>query len=124
VCRRVDIQPPVLSCPGPTIETSTDKGKPTAKVKWSVQVTDNSVQVDPNAVIQVRSSNQSGQEFPIGANVVKVTATDEAGNIATCSFHIAVRGKYFLHRRIFGYNICHITEYERLIEFPMKLKSY
>ncbi|XP_020602922.1 sushi, von Willebrand factor type A, EGF and pentraxin domain-containing protein 1-like [Orbicella faveolata] len=86
-----DIQPPVLSCPGPTIETSTDKGKPTAKVIWSVQVTDNSVQVDPNAVIRIRSSNQSGQELPIGGNVVKVTATDEAGNMATCSFHIVVR---------------------------------
>lgn len=42
-------------------------------------MTDNSVQVDPNAVIRIRSSNQSGQELPIGGNVVKVTATDEAG---------------------------------------------
>jgi len=58
-------------------------------------VTDNSVQVNPNAVIHVRSSNQSGREFPIGANVVKVTATDEAGNIAKCSFHIVVRGNYW-----------------------------
>ena len=84
----------MLSCPGPTIQTSTDKGKPTAKVVWSIQVTDNSVQVDSNAVIRVRSSNQSGHEFPIGDNVVKVTATDEAGNMNMCNFHIVVRGNY------------------------------
>ena len=55
-------------------------------------MTDNSIKVDPNALIRVQSSNQSGQEFPIGDNVVKVTATDEAGNVGICSFHILVRG--------------------------------
>ena len=49
-------------------------------------MTDNSVQVDPNAVILVRSSNQSGEELPIGTNVIRVTATDEAGNTDSCSF--------------------------------------
>jgi len=63
-------------------------------------VTDNSVQVDPNAVIRIRSSNQSGQELPIGGNVVKVTATDEAGNMATCSFHIVVRGNYYIKENL------------------------
>lgn len=86
-----DVEPPLLNCPGPTLETSTDKGKPTAKVIWSIQVTDNSIQVDPNALIRVQSSNQSGEEFPIGDNAVKVTATDEAGNVGTCSFLILVR---------------------------------
>ena len=56
---------------------------------------DNSIQVDPNAVILVRSSNQSGQELPIGTNAVKVTATDEAGNTDGCSFNVIVRGNYY-----------------------------
>lgn len=60
-------------------------------------MTDNSVQVDPNAVILVRSSNQSGQELPIGTNAVKVTATDEAGNMDSCSFSIVVRGNYYTY---------------------------
>ena len=60
-------------------------------------MTDNSVQVDPNAVILVRSSNQSGQELPIGNNAIKVTATDEAGNMNSCSFNIVVRGNYCIY---------------------------
>ena len=78
------------------METSTDKGKPTAKVVWSIQVTDNSVEVNPNAVIRVRSSHESGKELPIGDNVVKVTAADEAGNMGGCSFRIVVRGNYYI----------------------------
>lgn len=85
-----DIEPPALSCPGPIIKTSTGKGKATAKVLWSIQVTDNSVQLDPNAVIQVRSSHKSGQEFPIGVTLVKVNAADETGNIETCVFNVQV----------------------------------
>ena len=63
-------------------------------------MTDNSVQVDPNAVILVRSSNQSGEELPIGTNVIRVTATDEAGNTDSCSFNIVVRGNYYTHEKL------------------------
>lgn len=69
-------------------------------------MTDNSIQVDPNALIRVQPSNQSGEEFPIGDNAVQVTATDEAGNVGTCSFLILVRGNYFLGDSLFVYNIC------------------
>ena len=85
----------MLNCPGPIIETSADKGKPAAKVVWNIQVTDNSVLVDPNAEIVLRSTNESGQEFPIGDTVIKVTAADEAGNMAACYFLIEVRGNYY-----------------------------
>ena len=68
-------------------------------------MTDNSVLVDPNAEIMLRSTNESGQEFPIGNTVVKVTATDEAGNMAACYFLIEVRGNYYTGESWFIYNI-------------------
>ena len=71
-----------------------DPGKATAVVNWSVtQVSDNSVDVDPHAVIKVQSSHQPLDVFPIGSHVVTVTATDEAGNTADCRFDIEVIGK-------------------------------
>ncbi|KAL9973280.1 hypothetical protein ACROYT_G019711, partial [Oculina patagonica] len=86
-----DIESPTMTCPGPKLLADASPGKATATVEWSVQVNDNSVDVDSNAVIQVQSSHQSGQEFFIGITVVKITATDEAGNVATCSFSIEVK---------------------------------
>ena len=68
-------------------------------------MSDNSVHVDPNALIRVQSSNQSGQEFPIGDNSLTVTATDEAGNVGICSFLILVRGNYFLGDSLFVNNL-------------------
>ena len=82
----------MLKCPG-NVVTNTSKGKPTSSIAWRVHATDNSVEVDPNAEIEVRSSHQSGQGLPIGHNVIRVTATDQAGNVATCDFEIEVKGK-------------------------------
>ena len=57
-------------------------------------MSDNSVDVDPQAVIKVQSSHQSPVDvFPIGLNTVIVTATDEAGNTEDCIFLIQVEGK-------------------------------
>lgn len=58
-------------------------------------MTENSVEVDPNAVIQVRSSHESGQELLIGRTLIEVNATDEAGNVATCEFEVEVKGKSY-----------------------------
>lgn len=56
-------------------------------------MTDNSVvEVDPNSVIRVRSSHESGQELPIGGTSITVNATDDAGNTETCTFYVHVRG--------------------------------
>jgi len=85
-----DFAPPKMTCPH-DIQTTTAKGKATANVLWSIQVTDNSVEVDPNAVIRVRSSHESGQELPIGDTVIRVDATDDAGNNAVCIFFVKVR---------------------------------
>jgi len=51
-------------------------------------VTDNSGNVDPNAKINVASS----QEFPIGVNDVQVAASDSTGNTATCRFSVYIEG--------------------------------
>ena len=55
-------------------------------------MTDNSVIVNPNAKINVTSSHHSLQELPIGGATVVVTARDCAGNVASCSFTVEIRG--------------------------------
>ena len=77
-----------MTCSGPSIIGYTTKGKATGKVSWNFQVTDNSGNVDPNAKINVTSS----QEFPIGVNGVLVAASDSTGNTATCSFSVRIEG--------------------------------
>ena len=89
--RPLDFRPPLMSCPY-NIQTTSSKGKATAKVFWSIQVADNSVELDPNAVIRVRSSHESGQDLPIGVTLIKVNATDESGNTETCAFDVHVEG--------------------------------
>lgn len=86
-----DTRPPVLNCP-PNLKVNTLKGKSTGKVTWSVQVSDNSGDVDPNAVIKIESNHKSGQELPIGVIAIRVTATDQAGNEAMCTFEAEVIG--------------------------------
>ena len=81
-----------MTCPGPNIIGHTTKGKATGKVSWNIQVTDNSVIADPNAKINVISTHQSSQEFPIGATDVQVTASDSTGNTATCRFIVDIKG--------------------------------
>jgi len=80
----------VLKCPY-DIQTTSAKGKATAKVIWSIDVSDNSVEVDPNSVIWVLSSHESGQELPIGETIITINATDDAGNYETCTFYVHVR---------------------------------
>ena len=81
-----------MTCPPPVVTAETTKGKATGKVSWKVHVTDNSVIVNPNAKINVTSSHQSLQEFPVGVTTVVVTARDCTGNVATCKFHVKIRG--------------------------------
>ncbi|RMX40541.1 hypothetical protein pdam_00007512 [Pocillopora damicornis] len=84
-------RPPVFNCP-PNLKVNTLKGKSTGKVAWSVQVSDNSGDVDPNAVIKIESNHKSGQELPIGVTAIRVTAIDQAGNEAMCTFAAEVIG--------------------------------
>ena len=88
-----DTERPRLTCPN-QLQTNTLKGKATGKILWTIEVTDNSVAVDPNAAkIVVRSSHVPGQELPIGRTIIQVNATDKAGNVDKCSFDVVVRGK-------------------------------
>ncbi|CAH3159814.1 unnamed protein product, partial [Porites lobata] len=88
----VDRQPPRMSCPLSKIRGVTTKGKATGKVSWSIKVTDNSEIVDPNAKITVDSSHQPSQEFPIGETLVRIIATDSAGNVGReCIFKVEIR---------------------------------
>ena len=86
-----DTRPLVLNCPL-NLKVNTLKGKSTGKVTWSVQVSDNSGDVDPNAVIKIESNHKSGLELPIGVTAIRVTATDQAGNEAMCTFEAEVIG--------------------------------
>ncbi|CAH3198773.1 unnamed protein product, partial [Porites evermanni] len=88
----VDRQPPRMSCPLSKIRGVTTKGKATGKVSWSIKVTDNSEIVDPNAKITVDSSHQPSREFPIGETLVRIIATDSAGNVGReCIFKVEIR---------------------------------
>ena len=69
-------------------------------VSWEIDVDDNSISVDPNATITLHSSPESPQNFTIGRHDVEVTATDKAGNKASCKFKVTVRGK--LNSHLFG----------------------
>ena len=88
----IDTESPIITCPGLPLYVNTAPGKATAEVEWSFQVTDNSLDVDPNAVIQVESSHKTIQEFPIGYTLVRINAADQAGNMATCGFGIRIKG--------------------------------
>ena len=90
------MQPPKLTCPRNMI-TVTSKGKATGKMFWSIEVSDNSIGVDPDAKIIVRSSHVPTQDLPIGYNRIYVNATDNAGNVATCAFGIEIRGRSFVY---------------------------
>lgn len=69
-------------------------------VSWDIDVGDNSVSAEPNATITLHSSPESPQNFTIGRHDIQVTATDKAGNKASCNFEVMVRGK--LNSLLFG----------------------
>jgi hypothetical protein len=80
-----DTQPPAITCP--TVPaTTTAIGSCTAVVNYTVTATDNC----PGVTWVLTSGLASGSAFPIGTNVVTWTATDAAGNTATCSFNVVV----------------------------------
>ena len=84
-CKRPDTSPPTLSLPASTIVDAT--GPAGATVNYSASASD---LVDPTPTLTC--SRVSGSVFPIGATTVSCTATDDAGNSASGSFTITVRG--------------------------------
>jgi hypothetical protein len=81
----LDTQPPAITCPT-NITVSTDAGKPTAVVNFTINATDNC-----DGHLMATSVPPSGTAFPIGTNTVMATAVDSSGNSNTCSFTVTVR---------------------------------
>ena len=80
-----DLVPPVLTVPsGITVNATGPSG---ARVTYSASATDN---VDPHP--SVNCSPPSGSTFRIGTTTVTCTATDQAGNTATKTFRVVVKG--------------------------------
>jgi uncharacterized repeat protein (TIGR01451 family) len=80
----LDGQKPVLNCPS-GIVAGTDPGKATAVVPFTVTATDNC------SSATVVCTPASGSIFPLGSTTVNCSATDVAGNQATCSFTVTVK---------------------------------
>ncbi|HLP11508.1 MAG TPA: HYR domain-containing protein [Flavobacteriales bacterium] len=83
----IDNQNPVIaSCPA-AIVTNTAAGLCSRVVTWTAPtVTDNC----PGATITQTAGSPSGSAFPKGISTITYTATDAAGNTATCTFTITV----------------------------------
>nr|WP_241551473.1 HYR domain-containing protein [Gramella oceanisediminis] len=81
-----DTEAPNLSCPD-DMEMGVDAGVCGAVVEFEMPaVSDNSGNVE---LVQT-GGPASGEEFPVGTTTVSFTATDEAGNTATCSFTVTI----------------------------------
>ncbi len=81
----VDMENPTLACPD-DITIAVDRGECAAVANWSVPVPmDNCAGVSITA-----ASHNPGDTFPVGMTIVSYTATDAAGNTATCSFNVTV----------------------------------
>jgi gliding motility-associated-like protein len=78
----LDENAPVIICPD-DITVSQDEGQCGAVVHFEVSVSDES------GVI-LGYSHDPGSVFPVGTTTVTVTATDESGNSAECSFRVTV----------------------------------
>jgi uncharacterized repeat protein (TIGR01451 family) len=79
-----DTEPPVVACPA-NLTVPNDPGQANAVVDYTMATaTDNA----PGGTVV--SSPPSGSVFPLGTTSVAATATDAAGNTATCSFTVTV----------------------------------
>ncbi|XP_070577788.1 hyalin-like [Ptychodera flava] len=84
----IDTDPPLIDCTA-DIETNTYLDKPVKQVTWpSPHATDAATEN-----VSVLCSHESGGNFTIGpATIVICVATDPAGNAASCSFNVSVKG--------------------------------
>ncbi len=78
-----DNEAPVAICPA-DINAETAPGEPDVIVNFNIDFTDNC----PGG--NVAANPPSGSAFPVGNNVVTVTATDAAGNQNQCTFNVNV----------------------------------
>ncbi|XP_030635356.1 LOW QUALITY PROTEIN: sushi, von Willebrand factor type A, EGF and pentraxin domain-containing protein 1 [Chanos chanos] len=82
-----DSEPPWIQCPGDVV-TETDKRQGSANITLNApSLRDNSGE---EVVVQVTPILSPAQPFPIGQELITYTATDRAGNKASCSFTVTV----------------------------------
>jgi hypothetical protein len=74
----VDGTPPAISCPAP-ITVSTSPGACSAPVAFTTPASDSC-----SPIASISSSHASGSTFAVGQTTVTSTATDTAGNAASC----------------------------------------
>jgi hypothetical protein len=78
-----DTTPPTISCPG-EISVSTDPGECSTEVNYTVTANDD------NPGVSLTCSQASGSTFQKGTTLITCTATDAAGNTASCEFNVRV----------------------------------
>ena len=78
----LDENAPVLICPD-DITVSQDEGQCGAVVNFEAGISDESD-------VTIEYSHEPGSLFPVGTTTVTVTATDDSGNSAECSFDVTV----------------------------------
>jgi subtilisin-like proprotein convertase family protein len=79
----IDTQPPTVTCPGNMVVPAS-AGQCSATATYTATAADNCPGVT------VSCSPASGSTFPLGATTVTCTASDGAGNTATCTFTVQV----------------------------------
>ncbi|MCB0495573.1 MAG: HYR domain-containing protein [Cyclobacteriaceae bacterium] len=81
----VDTTPPVISnCPA-NISSSTSVSSCSENVSWTEPTA-----TDETNLVSFTSTHSPGALFNLGTTTVTYTATDEAGNISTCSFDVTI----------------------------------
>jgi uncharacterized repeat protein (TIGR01451 family) len=82
----VDTTAPVISCPANIVVTlPANTTAVSMPVSFSVSASDSC-----DSTLAVATSKASGSSFDVGTTVVTATATDDAGNAASCSFTVTV----------------------------------
>ncbi|XP_070560771.1 sushi, von Willebrand factor type A, EGF and pentraxin domain-containing protein 1-like [Ptychodera flava] len=84
VIKVVDLHPPTVTCP-PDILKRTQDSK--ISVEWEQPIAEDNVDLLPQQYV----SRPSGSDFYVGNDSVTVVAYDSSGNMASCSFTVAVQ---------------------------------
>lgn len=79
-----DNNPPSISCPADISVPESSGSANSATVNYNVMATDDS------GSVEVDCDHPSGSSFPVGETPVICTATDAAGNTASCTFEVTV----------------------------------
>jgi uncharacterized repeat protein (TIGR01451 family) len=81
----VDPVPPTITCPANVTGVTNTPGQASGTVNYAMPTAG-----DNCAVASVVCNPPSGTAFPVGSTTVTCTATDTAGNTATCTFKVTV----------------------------------